>query len=220
MEGDNSRRLLQERESERLRQEQRREAERERQEDRLRELETQRVRLRGQREATHEEARRVQQGREEARARTATDRAAVRALANERRAEREEELKRAQLDREARRRAASGDRPQIDEAYKSALEYDIYVRNNFGTRESYMQQASRPQRLEAEIVFREIDAAAANGGKVSDPELLRYRIEQVRASVERSTARPKQRARLVAIILCLAAIALIALYLAVSRLAS
>jgi hypothetical protein len=212
MEGDNSRRLLQERESERLRQEQRRESERVKQEDRIRELDTQRERLRGQREATQEETRRIQQGREQARARGAGDRAAVRALVNERRTEREGELKRAQLEREARRRAATGDRPQIDEAYKSALEYDIYVRNNFGTRESFIQQASRQQRQDAEIVFREIDAAAANGGKVSDPQLLRYRVEQVRASVERATAQPKRRTRLVAVVLCVALVALVAVY--------
>jgi hypothetical protein len=208
MEGETRRRLLEERERERLRQELRRDSEREQQEDRLRELQAQRERLRGDREATHEQARRVQQSREEARARTASDRAAGRALANDRRGAREEELKRAQLDREARRRPAGGDRPQIDEAYKSALEYDIYVRNNFGTRESFMQQASRAQRNDAEHVFREIDAAAANGGKVSDPELFRYRVEQVRLSVGRATAWPKRRAWLMAVALSIAVLAL------------
>jgi hypothetical protein len=208
MEGETRRRLLEERERERLRQELRRESEREQQEDRLRELQAQRERLRGEREATHEQARRVQQSREQARARTVSDRAAGRALPNDRRSAREAELKRAQLEREVRRRPAGGDRPQIDEAYKSALEYDIYVRNNFGTRESFMQQASRAQRHDAEHVFREIDAAAANGGKVSDPELLLYRVEQVRASVERATAWPKRRAWLMAVALCVAVLAL------------
>lgn len=208
MEGETRRRLLEERERERLRQELRRDAEREQQEDRLRELQAQRDRLRGEREDTHEQARRVQQSREEARARTVSDRAAERALANDRRSEREEELKRAQLAREARRRPARGDRPQIDEAYKNALEYDIYVRNNFGTREGFLQQASRAQRQDAEHVFREIDAAAANGGKVSDPELLLYRVEQVRLSAGRSTAWPKRRAWLMAVALCVAVLAL------------
>jgi hypothetical protein len=215
MEGDSRRRLLQEREQERLRQELRRDSERLQQEDRLRELQNQRDRLRGQREATHEQARRVQQSREQARARTASDRAAEHTLVNERRAEREGELKRVQLDREARRRAASGDRPKIDEAYKSALEYDIYVRNNFGTRENFMQKASRAQRHDAELVFREIDAAAAVGGKVSDPELLLYRVEQVRASIGRSTAWPRQRAWLIAVAVCVAVVAL--MYFAVYR---
>jgi hypothetical protein len=239
MEGETRKRLLEERERGRLRQELRHDSEREQQEDRLRELQAQRERLRGAREATHErdsereqeedrlrelqaqrerlrgeregtqeQARRVQQSREEARARTVSDRAAGRALAKDRRSAREDELRRAQLDRETRRRPAGGDRPQIDETYKSALEYDIYVRNNFGTRESFMQQASRAQRHEAEHVFRAIDAAAANGGEVSDPELLRYRVAQVRASVERASAWPKRRAWLMAVALCIAVLAL------------
>jgi hypothetical protein len=208
MEGETRRRLLEERERERLRQELRRDSEREQQEDRLRELQAQRERLRGEREATHEEARRVQQSREEARARTVRDRAAGRTLANDRRSAREEQLKRAQLDREARRRPAGGARPQIDEAYKSALEYDIYVRNNFGTRASFMQQAARAQRHEAEHVFREIDAAAASSGKASDPELLRYRVEQMRLNDERVTAWPKRRAWLMAVALYVAVLAL------------
>lgn len=209
MEGETRRRLLEERDRERLRQELRRDAERVQQEDRLRELQAQRERLRGEREATHEQARRVQQRREQARARTASDRAAGRGLANGRRSEREEELKRVQVAREARRRAASGDRPQIDEAYKNALEYDLYVRNNFGTRETFMQQASRAQRQDAELVFRELDAAAANGGRTTDPELLLYRVEQARASVQRATARPRQRVWLMTIALCLVVVALL-----------
>jgi hypothetical protein len=208
MEGETRRRLLEERERERLRQEVRRDLEREQQEDRLRELQAQRARLRGEREATHEQARRVQQSREEARVRTASGRAAARALASDRRSAREEELKRAQLDREARRRLAGGGRPQIDEAYKSALEYDIYVRNTFGTRESFMQQASRAERHDAEQVFRQIDAAAANGGVVSDPELLLYRVEQVRLGVERATAWPRRRAWLTAAAVCVAVLVL------------
>jgi hypothetical protein len=208
MEGETRRRLLEERERERLRQEVRRDLEREQQEDRLRELQAQRARLRGEREATHEQARRVQQSREEARVRTASGRAAASALASDRRSAREEELKRAQLDREARRRLAGGGRPQIDEAYKSALEYDIYVRNTFGTRESFMQQASRAERHDAEQVFRQIDAAAANGGVVSDPELLLYRVEQVRLGVERATAWPRRRAWLTAAAVCVAVLVL------------
>lgn len=227
MEGETRRRLLEERDRERLRQELRRDAERVQQEDRLRELQAQRERLRGEREATNEQARRVQQNREQARARSVSDNAGARTHADDRRSAREEELKRARLAREARRRAATDgradrrdsrdrpDRQQIDEAYKSALEYDIYVRNNFGTRESFMQQASRAQRHDAELVFREIDAAAANGGKVSDPELLLYRIEQVRVSVERATAWPTQRAWLTAVAVGVALLVL--MYFALNR---
>lgn len=214
MERDNShRRLLEERERERSRQEQRREAERSQQEDRLRALEGQRERLRGQREATQEQARRVQQGREEAQARTATERAAGRALANERRTEREEELKRVQLDREVRRRAVTGDRPHTDEAQKTALEYDMYRRNNLATRENLSQRASHLPRQDAELASRARDAAATHGDRVFDQELLRHRAEQARASVERTTLQPKPRAWLLIVVSCAALVAaLVAAY--------
>ncbi|HKU42242.1 MAG TPA: hypothetical protein VJR89_28990 [Polyangiales bacterium] len=198
MEGDTRRRLLEEREQERKRREQRQDAERVELQDWQRERDMLRERLRTERESVHQQALRVRQERDEQRTRTAAEREAARELASQRVAERELELKRVQLDREARRRAAAGgNRPQVDEAYKSALEYDIYVRNSYGARESFIRQASATQRDQAEFVFRQVDAAAANDGKVSDPELLLHRLEQLRASMAKATQRPKPRIWLV-----------------------
>jgi hypothetical protein len=212
MAGDTRRRLLQEREEERKRQELRRDADREALEQRERERTALRERLRNEREATQKQERSARQGREEERTRTAAERAAARELSNQRRAEREAELKRVQLDREVRRRAATGDRSPNDEAYKSALEYDIYVRNSFGARENFMQQATRTQREHAEHIFRQVDAGSANDGKVSDPELLLHRVEQMRASMAMATARPNERVWLAVAVLCL--LVVVALYLA------
>jgi hypothetical protein len=208
MEGDTRRRLLQERESERMRQELRRDAERVELEDREREREALRGRLRAERETTQHQTRRLLHEREQEQTRTAAERAAARELANQRRGERENELKRVQLDREARRRAATGsDRSQIDEAYKSALEYDIYVRNSFGARENFMQQASPRERQQAEFIFRQVDAGLANDGKVSDPELLLHRLEQMRAGMAKATARPNQRVWLAVGVVCILVVA-------------
>jgi hypothetical protein len=212
MAGDTRGRLLREREQERRRQELRQDADREALEQRERDREALRERLRSEREATHQLERRARQEREDDRTRTATERAAARELAQQRRAEREAELKRVQLDREVRRRAAAGDRSPNDEAYKSALEYDIYVRNSFGARETFMQQATRTQREHAEHIFRQVDAGSANEGKVSDPELLLHRVEQMRASMAKATARPNQRVWLVVAVVCVLVVA--ALYLA------
>jgi hypothetical protein len=208
MEGDTRRRLLQERENERARQELRRDAERVELEHREREREALRERLRTEREATHQQTRQVREEREQERTRTESQRAAARELANQRRGEREHELKRVQLDREARRRGAAGsDRSQIDDAYKCALEYDIYVRTSFGARASFIQQASREQREHAEFIFRQVDAGLANEGKVSDPQLLLYRVGQMRTSMPKATARSKERVWLVLGVVCIVLVA-------------
>ena len=213
MAGDTRRRLLEEREQERKRQELRQDADREAMQQREREREALRERLRHERDATQQHERRARQEREEERTRTAAERAAARELANQRRVEREAELKRVQLNREARRRALTGERSPNDEAYKSALEYDIYVRSSFGARETFMQQASRTEREHAEHIFRQVDAGSANDGKVSDPELLLHRVQQMRASMLKATARPNERLWLVVTVVCL--LVLGALYFAI-----
>lgn len=186
MEGDTRRRLLQEREQERKRQELRQAAERAEQEQQERRTDALRDRLRDEREATRRQAQRFRQERDEEQTRLASRREAARELANQRRAEREVELKRVQLDREVRRRAADGgDRSHLDEAYKSALEYDIYVRNRVD---------AHTERDHAEHVSRQVGAGSARVAKVSDPDVLLHHVEQLRASVALSTERPNERA--------------------------